>query len=586
MFVPLFFSAVAADIAGTLLKWALLISTAGISYTKSPAVNVGWPIMRDLANMIVVLGFVVIGIATTLRIQEYQAKKTLVPLIIAALLINFSLLITGIFIDATNIATNFFFSKIGNRAFTLQSLAETFKMVGNIPSDSWTAFLPKIMALMSFNFFAFFVFIFYALLILTRIVALWILVILSPLAFVCYVFPATKSIWQAWWKNFSQWCIIGIPAGLFLYIGSQMITGIIDTPIPTFAPTDFLSAETIKTLTGFLSFFLPGLFLIVGFLVSLQFSAMGASAILNAANKYKGVAMAAGLGVLAKTSGTVGKQAGKLGNYLQGSGNVIGKGAGWALKTTAAGANMLGGAAATTQKTRSAFGRLGETIGAIPVGTTAAKEIAAVKTEADRIKLEYNRAKAIGDTKTMERIRNEARTAQGTRGAAAMKVVTDAKDLHNTFKDATTGKIDLAKANSRLDFAARAGAEDIKKEATKVIPDLERQNAPVVDKIQSQHPGWSRLQAEHEAVVRAAAKTPEESLDRDFVDSIDYTVLRDAGARMTDKKKEALKRSSLESIKQERIALAPTLAARSALSPQELVRWRELARKQRTLNIL
>ena len=61
------------------------------SITKNATVVHGWAIVRDFANMFIVLGFVVVGIATILRIREYEAQKTLLPLILVALLINFSL---------------------------------------------------------------------------------------------------------------------------------------------------------------------------------------------------------------------------------------------------------------------------------------------------------------------------------------------------------------------------------------------------------------------------------------------------------------------------------------------------------------
>lgn len=370
-FIPLFVTALAADIIGTLLKWALLIATGGISYTHSPAVEIGWPIVRDFANMFIVLGFVVIGIATTLRINDYQAKKLLPKLILAALLINFSLFICGIFIDASNIAMNFFFSKIGNAAFTFDNISNSFQMIGNIPSDSWTAFMPKVVSLMIFNFFEFFIFLLYFIVILARIIALWVLVILSPLAFVCAVFPFSNSLWQTWRKNFIQWCIIGVPMGLFLYIGSMMMSGVVKTPAPSFAPNEFFSADTIKTLTGFASFLLPGLFLVVGFLMSLQFSAIGASSIMNWANKNKGKAMGYGMGALSKTSGVLGKQANRFGEYLSGTNNKIGKGAGFVFKTAGKGATSFAEGQNRLNKTRSAFNRGLEAVGGAKMGSAA-----------------------------------------------------------------------------------------------------------------------------------------------------------------------------------------------------------------------
>jgi hypothetical protein len=90
--IPLTASSSLADLAGTLLKWIVSETTKGnISYIKSTAVQYGWPSIRDLANMLIVLGFVVIGIAFTLRLEGYGSKKALINLIIVALLVNFSL---------------------------------------------------------------------------------------------------------------------------------------------------------------------------------------------------------------------------------------------------------------------------------------------------------------------------------------------------------------------------------------------------------------------------------------------------------------------------------------------------------------
>lgn len=367
--IPLTIIMAFVTITKLLLTAVITFATIGTSYTRSDAVNIGWPIVKDFANMMVVLGFVVIGIATTLRIQEYEAKKLLKNLIIAALLINFSLLICGIFIDASNIVMIFFLNKAGSGISKwVPAISDLSALFSNIAANNIFGFAPQLFGMMFFNFIAGFVYLLYMLLILVRVLTLWMLVILSPLAFVCYVFPATKNIWQMWWKNFFQWCIIVLPAGLFYYIGSQMISN------STVAPTvDLTKIEYIKYISNSISTVLvPGLFLIVGFLVSLQFSAMGASTIMNFANKNKGKIIGGGFNALSKTSGKVGNQVGKLGNYLQGSNNVIGKGAGWMLNNTVAkGANALGNYRATSQKTRSGLGRALEATGAIDTGAAA-----------------------------------------------------------------------------------------------------------------------------------------------------------------------------------------------------------------------
>ena len=66
----------------------------------------------------------------------------------------------------------------------------------------------------------------YLFLFLFRVIALWILLILSPLAFACYILPNTKKYFEMWWQAFVQWCFIGVTAAFFIYLSSQMLVAI------------------------------------------------------------------------------------------------------------------------------------------------------------------------------------------------------------------------------------------------------------------------------------------------------------------------------------------------------------------------
>ncbi|GAF67718.1 unnamed protein product, partial [marine sediment metagenome] len=120
MFIQIFvlISNLIFGIAGLLLGWVISPSFIGVKFTDNPFVNVGWTLTRDLANMGFILILVAIGLGTALRIGEYTAKKTLPLLIIIALLINFTPVVCGLIIDATNIAMNFFIGEMtGLKAF-------------------------------------------------------------------------------------------------------------------------------------------------------------------------------------------------------------------------------------------------------------------------------------------------------------------------------------------------------------------------------------------------------------------------------------------------------------------------------------
>lgn len=362
LIIPLAISAATADIVGMFLQGVLFLTTDGASYTNNTAVNIGWPIVRDLANMIIVLGFVIIGIATTLRIESYKAKKTLFPLIIAALLINFSLLICGVFIDASNITTKFFLKSDSAVDFYNNSSTKTvINLASNITADNPVAFIVKAAAIIAYNLIAIIVFAMYGFLFAMRIFALWILVIFSPLAFVCYVFPFTRKVWDMWWSNFFQWCLISIPASFFLYLAVRLKD---DMTQMTHVFNWSSLGDFAQSFTDLGTFIVPALFLIAGFIFSMQISAIGGGIVKSAGAKLKTGGAAALGGAFTKASGGLGKQAGKLGNYLQGSNNKIGQGAGWVLNNTVArGANAVGNYRATSAKTRSAFGRGLEAIG-------------------------------------------------------------------------------------------------------------------------------------------------------------------------------------------------------------------------------
>ncbi|HEA84495.1 MAG TPA: hypothetical protein ENI04_00750, partial [Candidatus Wildermuthbacteria bacterium] len=76
-------------------------------------VKVGWELSRDFINILFLLILVFIGLATTLRLETYQYKKTLPALIGVALLINFSGVFVGMIVDISNIITNFFLIAVG-----------------------------------------------------------------------------------------------------------------------------------------------------------------------------------------------------------------------------------------------------------------------------------------------------------------------------------------------------------------------------------------------------------------------------------------------------------------------------------------
>lgn len=296
------------SIAVGLLIWITSPGFISLSYTNpagNPLLATGWALVRNLTNMGFVISFAFIGLATSLRIKEYQAQKILLPLILMALLVNFTPVILGVIVDASNILMNFLLGEV----VSLQFIVDMWETQGNIVLEQLKALagstinyqpLACTITLIIFAGTTSFIIALYILLFLFRYVAIWILVILSPLAFFSYVLPATRKIWHQWWNQFLQWCFIGVTMAFFLYLGNHLLAAAAQGEITGILPSSEEAGGLVETL---LPYGMVIALLIYGILMSLSSSAVGASYVIGLSKKGGEAALKAGA--------TVGKRVGR-----------------------------------------------------------------------------------------------------------------------------------------------------------------------------------------------------------------------------------------------------------------------------------
>jgi hypothetical protein len=282
--------------AALILQWSIDPKFFCVgSYTKGTVVDIGWPIVRDIANMGIVMALVVIGLATALRLEEYQARKTLPRLILVALLINFTPVILGFIVDATNILMYFFLDGLMGIDAVTRVFASIHSVVisdlGNFnffnPYQQQSFFF-KIVAIWIFYILAAIIFLVYAFLFIIRRIAIWMLVILSPLAFVAWILPGTRGLWSMWWKQFLQWSIIGVFAAFFLYLGDHIMGSAASASLTCSTPGGFggwIVGPVITMFEQMMPYVVALLFLLFGFFVALTTSAFGAAGIISTAQK-------------------------------------------------------------------------------------------------------------------------------------------------------------------------------------------------------------------------------------------------------------------------------------------------------------
>lgn len=281
--------------ASAILNW--IVGGLNIGYTPdtNPVIKAGWEPARDFANMFFIVALVIIGIATALRYKEYQAQKALPKLLIVALLINFTPVLAATAINASDTTMNYFLQTGVNVTTVSEKLnvgdAKTNNLVNFVDNffadlsgrgmDSLGFVLGASTFLLLFSWGAAIIYSMFAALFLVRYVILWFLIIVSPLAFITYIFPASKEkIWDPWWEQFVNWCIIVIPAAITLYLGKEVLANA--HKMTTSGELD--SVGLGKQLGSFIGMFsIPLVFLVIGYLVTLQVSAMGSEAVIKGA---------------------------------------------------------------------------------------------------------------------------------------------------------------------------------------------------------------------------------------------------------------------------------------------------------------
>jgi hypothetical protein len=88
---------------------------------NSPGLLIGWGLLRDIGNMLLLFGFIYIGVSTILGLTTYSVKKTLPRLLLFAVLLNFSLFAAEAVIDVSNLFTTVMYNQANNDPCSLTS---------------------------------------------------------------------------------------------------------------------------------------------------------------------------------------------------------------------------------------------------------------------------------------------------------------------------------------------------------------------------------------------------------------------------------------------------------------------------------
>ncbi|MFP4514406.1 MAG: hypothetical protein ACLFNO_00130 [Parcubacteria group bacterium] len=217
-------------------------------FTGARAIEKGWIVVRDLANMFFILVFLIIAFATILRVESYNYKKHLPKLLLMAVFINFSKTIAGLIIDFGQIAMITFvngFKDVGaGNLIHMLGLTEILQLREDADISDWSILAAYLLALL-YIIVALVVIVAILAVLVMRMVMLWIYVVLSPLAFLLAAFPGGKKYSSMWWSNFSKEVIVGPVLAFFIWL--SFVTVSITTDGSEIIPMDSITDDMTRS---------------------------------------------------------------------------------------------------------------------------------------------------------------------------------------------------------------------------------------------------------------------------------------------------------------------------------------------------
>ncbi len=230
-------------LAGVLLNLSIEKLVIGMGdIVPVEVINLSWSVVRDVFNLAFIFGLIYIGIKTIISPDSSGLKRHLALIIIAAILINFSLFITKAVIDVSNMAAvqiNSFLvsdSNIHGNNYENTGISGAFMermgLVGLLTTDEMLKKSDTIdvsdrtwvfaLCASVFLLIAAYVFAAGAILLAIRFVALIMLMIASPVMFLGMMFPKLAGNATRWWSMLFSYAFFA-PIYLFLLYVSLMV---------------------------------------------------------------------------------------------------------------------------------------------------------------------------------------------------------------------------------------------------------------------------------------------------------------------------------------------------------------------------
>jgi C4-type Zn-finger protein len=238
-------------VLGLLVRLAGLLLDMSVQFTLNSsmlgggvdtAISTTWAIIRNIFNITFIFVLLYTAIKTIIGSAGLDTKKTIANVIIAALLINFSLFITRVVFDAGNILATVLYNQIipadsaatfgiGSVLMAKIGMSEIFqwKQLGDSTGGMWTVPFFVASCLQVITLLVLLVSFLYAMLLMvTRTVVIIFLMVLSPVGFMGNILPRISEYSKMWRENLYGQVMVAPIFLLFIYLITLIGKGVTD----------------------------------------------------------------------------------------------------------------------------------------------------------------------------------------------------------------------------------------------------------------------------------------------------------------------------------------------------------------------
>lgn len=212
--------------AVSLFSWIVKVDNMQ-AILNNPAIYNAWKDVRDLLNMSFILVLLFAAFSTILQIEKYNYKKILLTLVIMALLVNFSYPITRGIIDISNTLMYTLIKNLMGNENSMGVIADSAGIHDIITAaKTYDSGISALVATIVFSFIFAITLWAIGIMLVIRIVALAILTIFSPIAFVGAIIslPSSGNFAGKFWDNLFKYAFFGPIMMFMIYIATQIMS--------------------------------------------------------------------------------------------------------------------------------------------------------------------------------------------------------------------------------------------------------------------------------------------------------------------------------------------------------------------------